>query len=98
MLGLTVTLQDCPNSTEQIREQAEIKFMKVLEASFHDSVAMLDAFRIYQDASEGGAGLTLSKADENKAKQFQAAFAKACQAGFQNLKPSEETFFDLRLA
>lgn len=98
MAALTVTLQDCPKATEFTKERAEQRFMKTLEASFPDSVAMLAAYKIWQDASEGGSGLTLSKADADKAKKFQAAFVKACQAGLQGLSPNEETLFNLRLA
>lgn len=98
MSAFVVTLQDCPGSTEFTRERAEQRFMKTLEASFPDSAALLAAYKIWQDASEGGSGLTLSKADADKAKKFQASFAKACQAGFQGLSPNEETVFSLRLA
>lgn len=98
MASFTVSLKDCPNSTEEMRAVAELKFIKALEGSFPDPVTMLAAYKIWQDASEGGSGLTLTKADVSKAQKFQSAYEKACAAGLMNMRPSEDTYFDLRLA
>lgn len=97
MSQLTVTLKDFPDIDDRNKEQAERKFMQSLEKSFPDPAALLSAFKIFQDASEGGSA-TLSGPEMQQAQQFHKAFDKARQAGFQHLGGSEEAYFDLRFA
>lgn len=96
MSQLTVTLKDFPDIDDRNKELAERKFMQSLEKSFPDADALLAAFKIFQDASEGG-DAALSGPEMQQAQQFHKAFDKARQAGFQHLGGSEEAYFDLRL-
>ena len=56
-----VTLQDCDGIEHNIKSKAEARFAKVLERSFPDQEAMTRAYKLFNDAAEGG---VISKADE----------------------------------
>lgn len=89
-----VTLQDCDGIEHNIKSKAEARFAKVLERSFPDQEAMTRAYKLFNDAAEGG---VISKADEKTAISWLKAAESAHQAGLQGIAV-EEAFFEVRLA
>ena len=75
-----VTLQDCDGIEHNIKSKAEARFAKVLERSFPDQEAMTRAYKLFNDAAEGG---VISKADEKTAISWLKAAEAAHQAGLQ---------------
>lgn len=88
-----VTLQDCDGIKPDIKSKAEARFAKVLERSFANQEDMACAFKLFNDAAEGG---LISKADEKHARSWQQAYEAARQSGLQDISV-EEAFFDVRL-
>ena len=89
-----VTLQDCDGIEHDIKAKAEARFAKVLERSFPDQETMTRAYKLFNDAAEGG---VISKADEKTAISWLKAAEAAHQAGLQGIAV-EEAFFEVRLA
>lgn len=88
-----VTLQDCSGVKPDVRAQAEARFSKVLERSFPSAEAMARAYKLYNDAAEGG---VIGKTNEPIARSWQKAYELARQAGFQGISV-EEAYFEVRL-
>lgn len=88
-----VTLQDCDGIKPDLKKKAEARFVKTLERGFPSQDAMSHAFKLFNDASEGG---VISKADERTALSWQKAYEAARQAGLQDIG-MEEAFFEVRL-
>ena len=51
---IEVTLQDCTGIDLSLKERAEARFQREIEKFFPDEQSMLDAWRAYADAAEGG--------------------------------------------
>ncbi|MBL8355671.1 MAG: hypothetical protein JNM01_12650 [Delftia acidovorans] len=94
LTSFRVTLQDCEGIKPDIKAKAEARFAKVLERSFPDQEAMTRAYKLFNDAAEGG---VISKADEKTAISWLKAAEAAHQAGLQGIAV-EEAFFEVRLA
>lgn len=90
----SVTLQDCSGIKEDAKIKAEARFTKVLERSFPNPEAMTRAFKLFNDAAEGG---IISKSNESLARSWQQAYESALQAGLQGIA-AEEAYFEVRLA
>lgn len=88
-----VTLQDCSSMKADAKTKAEARFVKVLERSFTSPDAMARAFKLFNDAAEGG---IIGKANESIAISWQKAYEAARQAGLQGVT-TEEAYFDVRL-
>ena len=93
LTSFRVTLQDCDGIKPDIKAKAEARFAKVIERSFPNQEAMTRAYKLFNDAAEGG---LISKADEKQARTWQQAYEAARQSGLQDISV-EEAFFDVRL-
>ena len=75
LTSLRVTLQDCIGIEHDIKAKAEARFAKVIERSFPNQEAMTRAYKLFNDAAEGGvigkAGGTL-RGDEMLTAQYDA--------------------------
>ncbi len=93
LTSFRVTLQDCDGIKPDIKAKAEARFAKVIGRSFPNQEAMTRAYKLFNDAAEGG---LISKADEKQARTWQQAYEAARQSGLQDISV-EEAFFDVRL-
>ncbi|QIL79173.1 hypothetical protein G7047_04030 [Diaphorobacter sp. HDW4A] len=91
---IEVTLQDCTGIDLSLKERAEARFQREIEKFFPDEQSMLDAWRAYADAAEGG---EINQEQERHARIWLKAFDKARQAGFQGISV-EEAYFDVRMS
>ena len=94
LTSFRVTLQDCIGIEHDIKAKAEARFAKVLERSFPDHDAMTRAYKLFNDAAEGG---VISKADEKTAISWLKAAEAAHQAGLEGIAV-EEAFFEVHFA
>ncbi|AOV05790.1 hypothetical protein [Delftia tsuruhatensis] len=94
LTSFSVTLQDCEGIKPDLKRKAEARFAKVIERSFPNPEAMTRAYKLFNDAAEGG---VISKADEKTALSWLKAAEAAHQAGLQDIAV-EEAFFQVRLA
>lgn len=92
LTSFRVTLQDCDGIKPDIKAKAEARFAKVIERSFPNQEAMTRAYKLFNDAAEGG---LISKADEKQARTWQQAYEAARQSGLQDISV-EEAFFHVR--
>ena len=90
---IEVTLQDCDGIEPPLKERAEARFIREIQKIFPDEQSMLDAWRAYMDAAEGG---EINAEQERLARSWLKAFDKARQAGFQGISV-EEAYFDVRM-
>jgi hypothetical protein len=88
-----VTLQDCIGIEHDMKAKAEARFAKVIERSFPNQEAMTRAYKLFNDAAEGG---VIGKANEPVALSWQKAYEAAQQAGLQGIAV-EEAYFEVRL-
>lgn len=94
-LQIDVRLLEIPSDLRQeLRRKAEERFEKELRRSFPDESALFSAFKLFNDASEGG---LLTKAEEKEATAWSKAFDKARQAGFRDIAV-EEAYFEVRVS
>lgn len=91
--SFSVTLHDCNGMKADAKTKAEARFSKVLERSFPSAEAMARAYKLYNDAAEGG---VIGKTNEPIARSWQKAYELARQAGFQGISV-EEAYFEVRL-
>ncbi|EPD34536.1 hypothetical protein [Delftia acidovorans] len=92
LTSFRVTLQDCDGIEHNIKTKAEARFAKVIERSFPNHEAMTRAYKLFNDAAEGG---LISKADEKVATSWLKAAEAAHQAGIQGIA-AEAAFFEIR--
>lgn len=90
---IEVTLQDCDGIDVALKERAEARFIREIERCFPEEQGMLDAWRAFMDASEGG---EITPEQERLARSWLKAFDKARQAGFQGISV-EEAYFDVNM-
>lgn len=91
---IEVTLQDCTGIDPSLKQRAESRFQREIEKFFPDEQSMLDAWRTYTDAAEGG---EINAEQEVLARSWLKAFDKARQVGFQGISV-EEAYFDVRIS
>ncbi len=93
-LTIDVRLQDCPaDLSPDLKSKAEQRFLRELLKSFSDVKALQQAYKLFNDASEGG---VLTKTEEKVATTWTKAFDKARQAGFRDIAV-DEAYFDVRV-
>ncbi len=87
-------LEDCNGIDSALKERAEARFVREIEKFFPDDQSLVDAYRAYSDAAEGG---EINEAQVPLAKSWLKAFDKARQAGFQGISV-EEAYFEVRVS
>jgi hypothetical protein len=94
-IQIDVRLQEIPSDLkEDLQRKAEERFERELRKSFPDDKALFQAYKLFNDAAEGG---LLTKSEEKVATTWTKAFDKARQAGFRDIAV-EEAYFEVRVS
>lgn len=96
-MSYTVTLQDFPEIPDNIRVQAERRFIRTLERAIGSEEDVVSAYSAWSNAEDAGEG-ELSGEEAALAKRWVQAATRAQQDAFNGLGEAQEAYFEFRVA
>lgn len=96
-MSYSVTLQDFPDIPDNLRVQAERRFIRTLERAIGNEDDVVSAYTAWSSAEDAGEG-ELTGEDMALAKRWIQAASRAQQDAFNGLGESPEAYFEFRVA
>lgn len=97
IMTYSVSLQDFPDIPDNLKKEAERRFMRTLERAIGSEETLLSAYTAWCNVQDSGGSEGVAHDEIVLARQWLQAASRAQQDGFSGLGDAQEAYFDFRV-